>query len=188
MSTLTGQSYPVGKSSHTCAATGRALEEGEPLVAALVEHATDGHVERLDFCEQAWRDGARPGREWWELGHWKSVARNGPRRQPVLDDETMLEMVEQFADPQPKAKALRLVLALMLVQRRVLVQVKQDAATLILRKRGLPPPPEGPEPLHVDDPGLDEATLAEVAADLEALSGDRRAAEAPEGGAAGAAS
>lgn len=180
MSTLTGQSYPVGKSTHTCAATGRALAEGEPLVAVLVEHTADGRVERLDYSHEAWLQGSRPGTDWWQLGHWKSTARNGPRRKPVLDDDTMLEMVEQFADPQPKAKALRLVLALMLVQRRVLVQVRQDAATLVLRKRGLPLPPEGPEPLRVEDPGLDEATLAEVAADLEALSGDR----APANGAA----
>ncbi|MFN0010989.1 MAG: hypothetical protein ACKVS8_05020 [Phycisphaerales bacterium] len=164
-------SYPVGRSSHTCAATGRALVEGEPVMAALVEHKTDGHLERLDFTLAAWESGSRPTTDSWLVGTWKTTASSGPKRRPILDDEAMLELVEQLEHADDKSKALRLVLALMLVQRRILVQVKQQGTTLILRKRGLPLPPDGPEPLHVEDPGMDEAMLAEVAAELEALTG-----------------
>ncbi len=165
----TGTSYPVGRGSSVCAATGRALVEGEAVEATLVEYPADGRLERQDFSIAAWKAGARPGPALHLLGHWRTAARSGPERRVALDDDAMLDMVEQFAGSDDRARGLRLVLALMLVQRRVLVQVGTQGGALLLRKRGLPPPPEGPEPLRVEDPGLDEATLADVAAELEAL-------------------
>ena len=176
MSRPGASTYPLGKPTRVCAASGRTLTVGERYVAALVENPADGRFERRDFALAAWQGGARPGPPARLVGSWRTVlADPGAAPRPILDDEAMLELIEQIEPGSARQDALRLVLAIMLVRRRVLVQ--EPAAresVMMLRRRGDPRPPEGPALIEVRDAeglGLDAATLSDVMAELEALVG-----------------
>jgi hypothetical protein len=107
--------YPVGRSTRTCAATGRSLAEGERCIAALVENDRE-QLERLDFSLDAWEAGARPtGRGLRLIGFWRTTATAAERhRGPVLDEESLLELLTGIEPGEPRRDALRLVLALSL--------------------------------------------------------------------------
>lgn len=163
-------SYPIGRGQRTCFATGQALNPGERFIAALVE-APGGGIERRDYSLAAWESGPRPVKEGALIGFWRTVVPPAEAgRKVMLDDETMLDLFEQTPADQPKRASLRFVLALMMVRRRVLLQEGVREGAMLLRRSGEPRPPEGPPLIEVRDPGLDEATVAEVVAELEGLS------------------
>lgn len=162
-------SYPIGKSQRTCAATGRRLAPGERFIAALVE-GDDGQMARLDFSAESWEGPARPVDKSHLIGFWRGVV--GPETESprqVLDNETLLDLFDQAPADQPSRAGLRFVLALMLVRRRLLVHEATRNGAMLLRRTGEARPPEGPPLLEVHDPGLSEATIAEVIAELEDL-------------------
>lgn len=177
--------YPIGRPQRTCAATGRALVAGEHTIATLVENPQTNLVERRDFCAEAWNATPRPVPARQLLASWKvTVPTSDEKPKPILDDDAMLDLFEQLGagdivpaaedgdapKPSTARAALRLVLALMMIRRRLLSHESNRGTTLLVRPRGVPRPSAGGPPLiEVSDPGLDTATINDVLSELESL-------------------
>lgn len=188
-------SYPIGRPTRTCASTGRPLTTGEHYVAALIEQPGAASPVRVDYSIEAW-DAALHSTPLVPtdqlIAYWRGVVPDPTLKvKPVLDDDALLDLFEQTAgedlpapeaqpDAQPDANAsvkpsasraaVRFVLAILLVRRRLLSQEGSAPGGIVkLRRKGDPRPPEGPPLLEVTDPGLDESTLAEVLMQLEDL-------------------
>ncbi len=152
-----------------CAASGRQLADGERCVAAIIENRDDGKLTRIDFAIEQWEAGARPA-QGSLVGFWRTqVGAHDKPQTHLLDEESMLELLQQIEPGEPKRDALRLVLTLMLLRQRALIQDGYRQGRLLLRPRGVPKPPEGPPHIEVADTGLDEATIHEVMTELEPL-------------------
>ncbi len=165
--------YPTGRSTHTCAATGRALADGERSVAALVEDRATGRLGRLDFSAESWDSGARPDAATTRLvGSWRTiVASRGDAPKAPLDQDSLLELLTQIEPGDPRRDGVRLVIALLLLRCRALVQDGHKPGRMFLRRRGDARPPDGPPLIDVPDTGLDEAAIHEVMGELEPLLG-----------------
>ncbi|HYC99771.1 MAG TPA: hypothetical protein VEB22_00960 [Phycisphaerales bacterium] len=175
--------YPIGRPQRTCAATGRPLAPGEHTFATLVENPQSGLIERRDFSAEAWNATPRPVSPRHLLASWKvTVPATDEKPRPILDDDAMLDLFEQLgagdaagaeaAEEKPAAgrAALRLVLALMMIRRRLLSHESNRGTTLLVRPRGVARPQAGGPPLiEVKDPGLDAATINDVLSELESL-------------------
>jgi len=174
--------YPIGRPQRTCAATGHTLNPGDNSVATLVENPQTGLVERRDFSTAAWNATPRPVPARHLLAAWKVVVpATDEKPRPILDDDSMLDLFEQLSEPEPvpgdeDAKpavgraALRLVLALMMIRRRLLVHEGNRGASLLVRPRGVARPQAGgPALVEVVDPGLDASTINDVLSELESL-------------------
>ena len=185
-----GGGYPIARSNHACTQTGEPFTPGQPIVAALIENLETRTLERRDFSVGGWEIARVAGaiREDRVLGTWKTTASTpGVKPKPILDDEAMLDLFSQTEGAEGTRANLRLVLALLMTRRRLLVHEGNKGGTMLVRIRGTPRPPEGPPLLEVPDPGVSEASIAETLAELEALgmSGDAPAdagAAAPAGG------
>jgi hypothetical protein len=114
--------YDVQRFTRHCAASGRELAPGEEFYTALVVDGAD--VRRLDFAVQAWQ--GPPERA---IGWWKSrVPMPDARRPRMAPNEVLLEMFTGLEGVEDKAD-MRLVMALLLVRRRVLRLEKQETDT-----------------------------------------------------------
>lgn len=155
-----------------CAATGRVLMPGEGFVAALVERAESEELDRVDYSAAAWDAGSRPARV---FACWRGVVQSPDAKKKVLiDDAALVEIFEQLAgQTDPKRVAFRFVLALILIRKRLIVcettRPGKGGATMLVRPKG--PKVEGVpfELSEVVDPGLDEATIADVTDQLTAV-------------------
>jgi hypothetical protein len=105
--------YDVQRCTRHCATSGRELREGEECYSALM--AAGAELKRLDYAVEAWQ-GPPEG----ALGWWKSrVPTREAKKNRLAPNEALLECfvaLEGVADKQD----MRLVLALLLVRRRVL--------------------------------------------------------------------
>jgi hypothetical protein len=105
--------YDVERCTRHCATSGRELREGEECYSALL--ADGAELKRLDYAVEAWQ-GPPEG----ALGWWKSrVPTREAKKNRLAPNEALLECfvaLEGVADKQD----MRLVLALLLVRRRVL--------------------------------------------------------------------
>lgn len=164
---MTGNSYPVARSTGRCAASGRAFEQGERYVATLVEREQEGVLERLDYGVEAWNQGARPAGPGRVFASWRSTFQEHPAtKKPLLGDDELLDLFEQLGEAtDPRQISFRYVLALLLVRRRLLRMVgskprtaERPAIMLVLPRGSVPEQ----SPVEVVDPGLDEAAIAEV--------------------------
>lgn len=195
--TATRSGYTLPSTTRSCAATGREIATGETYVAALVQEgsaaggggATGGQEEfrRIDFSLDAWTAGARPvdarGRRLPLLGSWRSVMpAPGASRRMLIDDEALLDLFEQSAESPPDntpdspgepaadPRVFRFMLALILIRKRLLVCEKTDRrGVMLVRPRGSPKSSEGGVLTEVEDPGLDESSVARVVTQLSAV-------------------
>ncbi|MFT3686155.1 MAG: hypothetical protein QM783_14745 [Phycisphaerales bacterium] len=193
--------YPIGRPQRVCAATGAALAAGDHSIATLVENRQTGLVERKDFSLDAWASTPRPVADRDLIAAWKvTVPTTDEKPKPILDDDAMLDLFEQLggegmdvATDEPAAAegavktsgraALRLVLALMMIRRRLLAHEGNKGTTLMVRPKGVARPAAGgPALIEVKDPGLSESTINEVLGELESLG----VADAPTGAAGNA--
>jgi hypothetical protein len=111
--------YDIQRFTRHCAASGRELAPGEEFYTALV--ADGAEVRRLDFAADAWS--GPPDRC---LGWWKSrVPMPDAKRPRLAPNDVLLEMFTGLAGIEEKAD-MRLVMALLLVRRRVLRLEKQE--------------------------------------------------------------
>lgn len=173
-----GPSFAVARPTGICAATGRPLAPGERFVATLVERGTgvdapgEG-LERLDFALDAWSSGARPGPEFRVFGSWRSVVPESAARAPSVDEDALLDLFDQLGEnAEPKAAALRYLLALLLIRRKSLVYEGATDGVLLVRHRTPPGTPKNaprPPTLEVIDPGMDDRLIAEATEALGAL-------------------
>lgn len=141
-----------------CAASGRAFESGDRYVGVLAQSRATGEMVRLDYGEEAWQQGARPEGV-GILGTWRGVAdARVDRPRMFVDYDELLEIFrstdpagsgdvvpdELKAGSEQERAALRLVLALILLRKRVLVQEGSKGGAMLVRARGTPRPPVGP--------------------------------------------
>ncbi len=116
--------------SNRCAASGRALRAGEPIVSVLVD--IEGETTRRDFSSEAW-EGPPEG----ALGWWRCVAGGAdalPARKSSPSD-VLLGLFDAWspgASDQVGRPDARYIAAMLLVRRRVFraVEPQEDAAVL----------------------------------------------------------
>lgn len=172
-----GSLYEIGRSTGVCAATGRELSPGEPIVVALVEREGAEGFDRVEFGAESW-DGPRRMSDGRRIfAHWKTVV-NEPNSKArlLIDDESLIDMFDQLcegAGEEGEARsraALRYLLALVLCRKKLLVmdgargERDGEPGGILVRRKG----EEGP-PTFVADPGMDEATLGEATEQVSAL-------------------
>jgi hypothetical protein len=165
-------SYPIARSTGRCAATGREFAPGEPLMAALVEVEGRADFQRLDFSLDAWSAGKRPTPPLSLFASWRATHQPpDAKRKLLLGDDELLDLVEQLgASDQPRQRAFRFVLALLLVRRRILVyEGQRDGVIRVRERRNVA---EAPATIvEIPDPGLDDATTAAVIEQLSEVVG-----------------
>jgi hypothetical protein len=185
MTRAAGAAYSIAGPTRRCAATGRELSTGEAYIAVLAQPAGSDEFVRVDYCANAWDEGARPDRSLTVLGFWRStVPEPGARKRLLIDDQSLLDLFEQAGEEaQAEADAaagrqkaaFRFVLGLILLRKRLLIQEGskgKGGRTLLVRPRGVPKPPpagDGPALVELIDPGLDEATIVQVTTQLGAV-------------------
>jgi hypothetical protein len=157
--------YEIGRATRVCSVSGRELVAGERGVVALVDKDPNEPFERLDLSEEAWATMDRPA---GLFAYWRHVVPEREARGPLLDTASMGEVFDQLEEAKsPKQLALRYLLALVLMRKKMLVPVgTTDGDSLVLRRRG--DDPEDP-PVEVSVPALDPDVLGEVTMQLEAL-------------------
>ncbi|MBL8763195.1 MAG: hypothetical protein JNM07_02870 [Phycisphaerae bacterium] len=174
MASVFESKYPVGSGSGVCAATGVPLSTGVACVAALVEDEPGGALRRIDFLAREWDAGARPNAPARLFGHWRTVVREVGRDGPaLLDDDALQDLFEQLAESnEARRQAFRFVLGLLLIRKRLLVAsgtVRRPDGTsvLLVRRKG------EDRDRDLVDPGMDEATIAEVIDEIGGVLGGR---------------
>lgn len=105
-----------------CARTGRTLSAGEPMVSALVRDS--GTLERIDCLAEAWEGPPAGTLAWWRSVYAPAAAA-GPTLAPA---DVLLDVFEEL-EARPDEVALRYLIALQLVRRKVLRIVEQAAET-----------------------------------------------------------
>jgi hypothetical protein len=159
--------YELGRPTRRCHVTGRELRVGDAYVAALLDQDASAKPLRLDFSLEAWNAEPKPIDHDRLIGSWRThVHAAGEKPKPILDDETMLELFEATGDDEKRA-GLRLVLALMLIRKRILAHEGNRGTSMLVRHRGTPR--EQANMIEVKDPGLDESTIGEVIMEIEGL-------------------
>lgn len=101
-----------------CAKTGRGFVPGETIYSALVRNGAV--LERIDCCGEAWQGAPDQTLAWWRSAY-PAADVAGSTLAPV---DVLLDVVEQL-DGRPEDAALRYLLALELVRRRVLRVVEK---------------------------------------------------------------
>lgn len=143
-------------------------------MASLAESVEDGRLvlRRIDWSASAWDAGSRPD---GLVCFWRGTAPNpGERRRILLDDHTLLEMVERLeGEAEPRRVAYRWILALVLLRRKVLKldRVERSAEEppmerWLLRAKGSP---EEAAPLSLVNPQIRDEELRELADQLGEL-------------------
>ncbi len=119
--------WNIQSRSQTCQATNRAFEDNEPYHTLLVR--TKEGYERLDVCEDAWREQYSEGaadRKGF-VSHWRGVFKIPPPREPDPIEresaESLLRKIVETNDPQYAEASY--ILAVMLERKRIL-KVQSD--------------------------------------------------------------
>jgi hypothetical protein len=125
--------YEVRRSGRRCAASGRELAPGEAFYSALVDEPRGiGHaVERRDFAPEAWAGPPDGTLGWWRA---RTPGKHAAGRAP---NEVLLRLLDAWQD-QPQERAIRYLLALLLVRRRVL-RVEQPTLADAFASPSVPP-------------------------------------------------
>jgi hypothetical protein len=128
----------------------------------------DEALQRLDYSHESWELGARPARL---MAMWRGVVPDDRAGEgPKLNTGELLSLFESLSDATDERRvALRLVLALLLVRKRLLVVVGRSQTragvpgAMLVRVRA-----DGPEaePIEVAEPDLDEGSLLALSQEL----------------------
>lgn len=161
-----GAGYQIHRATGVCAASGRAIVGGETYIATLSEEGDE--FRRRDYAIEAWEAGARGAM----LAFWRTTMREGEHaRRGLIAGDELMDVFEQLEGTEdPSRQAFRYVLTLILIRKKLLVYEGTREGVLLVRARGVAGgvagAPEGAELRRVLDPGMDEARVAEVAAQL----------------------
>ncbi|MSR28142.1 MAG: hypothetical protein EXS03_01010 [Phycisphaerales bacterium] len=165
----TAGTYELGRFSGVCAATGNPITPRSAFVAALVDRINDEGTPallRLDYALSQWESGLRPD---GLVCFWRSTApQPGERRQELVDDETLMDMVQRMSDDSDqRRRAFRWILALALLRRKVLrldgIDHSDGSEVWAFRPRGAP---EGASAFRIVNPGIRDQEMAELAEQL----------------------
>jgi hypothetical protein len=153
--------YSVSRSTGVCAATGRAMQPGEPILAVLVEREGQVALERLDFSVEAWEGGARPQPPLRPVAKWRTTHHvSDQKARQLLSDDELLDLFDGLAEARDnKALAFRYFLALLLIRKRLLRCVEVRGQVMRVLPKGVP---ADQTPLEVRDPGLDDQMIADA--------------------------
>lgn len=188
MASLHRTGYESVRPTHSCAHTLRRFVAGERYVATLCDDPEQDELVRLDFSEDAWDTGARPGRT--PIAVWRTIEADTEAVRTLLPGADELFAVFEAMDEEAEGRAevFRYLLALMLMRKRQLRLVDQRVGdngrpVLQLAQRG---GPKGAEPrvFEVTDPGMDEDAIAAGIQELGAVIGSGQADPARDGGGA----
>ena len=119
--------WNIQSRSQTCQATDRPFEDNEPYHTLLVR--TQEGYERLDVCEDAWREQYSEGAAERKgfISHWRGIFKVPPPREPDPIEresaESLLRKIVETNDPQYAEASY--ILAVMLERKRVL-KVQSD--------------------------------------------------------------
>jgi hypothetical protein len=97
----------------SCAHTGRPLVSGELFYSCLVR--SKGKLDRIDCCSEAWQGPPEQTLAWWRSLYATPEAGGSSLAPP----DVLLDVLEQLED-KPEDAALRYLVALQLVRRKVL--------------------------------------------------------------------
>lgn len=168
-----GAEYRVARPTGTCAETGQPLEPGSDCVATLCERSEDDQFDRLDYCVQAWEDGARPERL---FSYWRTVVPQTDAKQKILvDDDVLVDLFDRLGDDvRPQRVAFRFILALILMRKRRLRYVGRVVDGDDERWQMLPKGVDAnSSPIEVVNPHLNEEDIRELSDQLtEVLRGE----------------
>lgn len=153
----------VPRPAGTCAVTGRKIEAGEKLFAAIRE--TSEGIERIDVSPEAWEGfdhsvGAKL------LAFWQTVMpAHEVKKKVFVDDEVLCTLFERLSDATEPVKInFRFVLGLILMRKRLVVYEDRKQVNgkdvWVVRMKGKE------EKLDLADPKLDEQQLTEVSQQL----------------------
>jgi hypothetical protein len=164
--------FQIGRSAGVCAATGRRFLPGEAVVTVLLEVEGTEELQRLEYSCQAWDaggGGARPQGGARVFGSWRGRAPDpDAKRRGVIDDQAVLELFEQLeGQAEERRVAVRYVLGLLLVRKRLMVLEASRPGMMLLRRKG---EDEG-EAIEVVDPGLSDEAVEGVVEQLKGLLG-----------------
>jgi hypothetical protein len=161
-----GGGYEVPRPAGHCAVTGRKIEAGEKLFAAIRE--TPEGIERVDVSPEAWEGFDRANL----LAFWQTVMPAHEQKKKVfVDDEVLSTLFERLADvTEPLKVNFRFVLGLILMRKRLIVyegsrheagQGEQGGRDVwVVRMKGRE------ERLDLIDPKLNEQQVTEVSQQL----------------------
>ncbi|MAY74931.1 MAG: hypothetical protein CMJ31_09515 [Phycisphaerae bacterium] len=141
---MSSPAFKMTRVSDVCAATDRPFEPGDPQVTALFDDPDAPEtLIRRDYHAAAW-----DGFEKLPAGvvaYWRHPARAAADSGNAINPGDVMEVFEQIEinddEPNPQAVALRYVLALMLVRKRLLVpaaNVETTAGVLRLVRKDSP--------------------------------------------------
>lgn len=111
------EAWHIARSSRTCAATGQAIEPGQPFFSALVEK--DDDFQRLDFSFDSWSAVEKSG----FFSYWKNkglIVNESEKRPPVDYDQLLAFFDSLNGAEEPGKRLFRYVLALILGRKRKL--------------------------------------------------------------------
>ncbi|MGV6814885.1 MAG: hypothetical protein ACWA5W_07760 [Phycisphaerales bacterium] len=163
--------YEIIRSPEVCAQSGRAFEEGEEHIAALIESPGDEPLVRVLYSIEAWEQGPTIPEGASVFGFWKRTHQPAQEHiKPLVSPEEMLDLFEQLGQATDhKQLAFRYLLTLILMRKKKLVYERSTPAradepgclVVRLRQRG----GQG-ELFEVVDPGLDDETIAQATEEL----------------------
>lgn len=155
------ETWHITKGADCCCGCGKPFAANRLLYSCLLEVGDD--FERRDLCADCWDAGA-PANVFcfWRTRHTEAV------RKPVIDTAVMTEFFDRLEGTQDDQKrAFRFVLALYLMRRKELklleVRRGDDKETLVLQRRA------GKQRVEVENPGITEERLEEIASRLSQL-------------------
>ena len=105
--------YEIPRCTRHCSITGRELTPGEVYYSAVV--AEGAELVRRDFSREAWKGPPEKVVGWWNA----QITGVDAKRMHWAPNDVMLQLFEQLEGQQEKL-AMRYVLALLLVRRRVM--------------------------------------------------------------------
>lgn len=145
MSNPSTLAYSVSRFTRACASTGHEFAQGEAYIGALFQTVESDEVVRRDYKADAWDPSSAAGEGETLFGYWRGVAgREDQSTGFKLDDGSLIELFERSGDrsgdndePDEDRLALRYVLTLVLVRKRVLhlLEERTEGGRTVLRVR-----------------------------------------------------
>lgn len=170
------QDWTIQNRSDSCSATQQPFAAGEVFHTLLFQEGVG--LRREDLCETAFRE--RPADAPAPFSHWRAKFEPTPAKAPEpLGKQTAEQLLRMYmADPDPKLRNVRYILAVMLERKRTIKEVETARAEdgTLLRVYQFP---KTGEALVIPDPQLRLDQIAAVQLEVAELLGAPASVPAP---------